>query len=417
MKAQLQLALRVLARRKFFTFISLFGISFTLVVLMLVTAIVDHVFAAHPPETRLDRTLGVYRMELIGKDWRRRSGPNWSFLDEQIRTLPGVERVSIFRVQHGVIAYHQGRKLKLYIKRTDGEFWKILDFRFVEGAPYTSADHDAGRFVAVINESTRERFFGDEPALGRSITLDGQTFRVAGVVEDVPITRVVPFGDVWTPITTAKSQAYRFEPHTDDFMALVLANSAADFPRLKAEVQRRTNLTPVAGSDQFERRNTALETPFEALASQLPSGELGERLGIAPPLLLRGMLGLMAILFMVLPAMNLVNLNLSRILERASEVGVRKAYGASNRQLVAQFVMENVVLTLIGAVIGLGLSAAVLHLINASGAIPYADFGVNWRIFGWGVLFAIVFGVVSGVFPAWRIARLHPVLALKGGAR
>ncbi|MFN2442584.1 MAG: ABC transporter permease, partial [Thermoanaerobaculia bacterium] len=385
MKAQLQLALRILARRKFFTFISLFGISFTLVVLMLVTAIVDHVFATHPPETRLSRTLGVYRMELIGKEWRRRSGPNWPFLDQQIRTLPEVERVSIFRVQHGVTAYHEGRKMKLYIKRTDGEFWKILDFRFVEGAPYTSADNDAGRFVAVINESTRERFFGDQPALGRSITLDGQTFRIAGVVEDVPITRVVPFGDVWAPITTAKSQAYRFEQFTDDFMALVLAHSAADFPRLKAEVQRRVSQAPVPDTGEFDRRNTALETPFEALASQLPSGELGERLGIAPPLLLRGMLALMAILFMVLPAMNLVNLNLSRILERASEVGVRKAYGASKLQLVTQFVVENIVLTLIGAAIGLGLSALVLHLINTSGAIPYADFGVNFRIFGWGV--------------------------------
>lgn len=417
MKAQLMLALRILARRKFFTFISLFGISFTLVVLMLVTALFDHVFASHAPETRLSRTLGVYRMEIIGDHFRMRSAPNWGFLDENVRTLPGAERVSLFRLQHGVAAYHEGRKIDLYVKRTDGEFWKILDFRFLEGAPYTNADNDAGRFVAVINESTRERFFGDRAAVGRSITVDGQAFRVVGVVEDVPMTRVVPFADLWAPITTSKSQMWRFEEYTDDFMALVLAKSPADFPRLKAELQRRTAAAPMAEPDRFQRRNTALETPFEAIASQLPSGELGDRLGVAPAVLLRGMLAVMALLFMVLPAMNLVNLNLSRILERAPEVGLRKAYGASRGQLVRQFVGENVTLTLIGAAIGLVLSAVVLHLVNASGMVPYAHFAVNLRIFGWGVVMAVAFGVVSGVFPAWRISRLHPVAALNGGVR
>ena len=63
---------------------------------------------------------------------------------------------------------------------------------------------------------------------------------------------------------------------------------------------------------------------------------------------------------MLLPTVNLVNINLSRILDRASEIGVRKAFGASSRTLVGQFVVENLVLTLIGGAIGLLLAAAVL---------------------------------------------------------
>jgi putative ABC transport system permease protein len=417
MKTQLKLALRVLTRRKFFTAVSLFGIGFTLLVLMLATALFDHVFAGHAPETRFDRTLGVYRMELRGPSFRNLSMPAYPFLDQQVRTLPGVERVAVFRMHRQLTGFHDGRRIDAYVKRTDGEFWNILDFRFIEGAPYTQADDDAGRFVAVINESTRGRFFGDAPAVGRSIAVDGQTFRVVGVVEDVPMTRQVPFADVWAPISTSRSTEYRFEQGTDDFMAIVLAKSESDFPRLKRELQRRLEANPPPDPKQFTKRISALETPFEAIASKLPTHLLAEAMGVRPATLLRTILALLAALFMLLPAMNLVNLNLSRMFERASEIGVRKAYGASRLRLVGQFVLENVVLTFLGAVLGFVLSAVFLHFLNESGIVPYSRFALNLRIFGWGVVIAFAFGVVSGVFPAWRMSRLHPVLALKGVTR
>jgi putative ABC transport system permease protein len=120
---------------------------------------------------------------------------------------------------------------------------------------------------------------------------------------------------------------------------------------------------------------------------------------------------------MLLPAVNLVNLNTSRIMERRSEIGVRKAFGASSRTLVGQFLVENVILTMVGALVGFVLAAWLLHLLNASGWIPYATLSLNYRIFGWGVLLALVFGVLSGVLPAWRMSRLHPVDALKGASR
>jgi putative ABC transport system permease protein len=128
------------------------------------------------------------------------------------------------------------------------------------------------------------------------------------------------------------------------------------------------------------------------------------------------LLGL-ALLFMVLPTVNLINLNVSRILERASEIGVRKAFGASSWTLVGQFVVENVLLTLIGGLIGLALSLIVLRLVNQSGWIPYADFQMNYRIFLYGLALAVFFGLFSGVYPAWKMSRLNPVEALKGGTR
>jgi putative ABC transport system permease protein len=125
----------------------------------------------------------------------------------------------------------------------------------------------------------------------------------------------------------------------------------------------------------------------------------------------------LALLFMLLPAVNLVNLNVSRIMERASEIGVRKSFGASSVVLVGQFLVENVALTLIGAAIALVLSIWLLWAVNGSGLILYADLRMNYRVFLAGLGFALLFGTVSGVYPAWRMSRLNPVQALKGASR
>jgi len=65
-------------------------------------------------------------------------------------------------------------------------------------------------------------------------------------------------------------------------------------------------------------------------------------------------------------------------------------------------------------VLGLIFAGAALQAINASGLIPYSQFTLNWRVFGWALGLALFFGVLSGVIPAWRMSRLHPVVALRG---
>jgi putative ABC transport system permease protein len=125
---------------------------------------------------------------------------------------------------------------------------------------------------------------------------------------------------------------------------------------------------------------------------------------------------LAALLFITLPTMNLISINLSRIMERASEIGVRKAFGASSRSLIGQFVLENVVLTVIGGAIGFVLAVIALPALSRLELIPYATFDINFRIFGYCMLLAAIFGAISGAYPAWRMSRMHPVNALRGGA-
>jgi putative ABC transport system permease protein len=80
-----------------------------------------------------------------------------------------------------------------------------------------------------------------------------------------------------------------------------------------------------------------------------------------------------------------------------------------------QFLVENVLLTILGGLIGLALSVFVMRALNHSGIVRYAQFAMNFRIFGYGMLIALAFGLLSGVYPAWRMSRLNPVDALKGG--
>jgi putative ABC transport system permease protein len=411
LRSYLKLAWKVLLRRKFFTFASLFGVAFTLLVLTVAAALLDHVFAPHAPETRMSRTLGLYGLAETGPQSTRTNFAGWPFIKKYMQDLPGAEKVAILQLQHEVDSYpdiQHGQKVSSYLKRTDGAFWQVLDFEFVEGQPYTEDDERQARRVAVINETTRQRFFGDTQAVGRNIEVDGQRFRVVGVVKDVPFLRVVPFADVWVPISTVRSDGYKRE-YVADFFALVLADPAR-LDDVRREFAARIAAARPPDAHTFTRFYGGLETLFEFASRMLFSPRFEE----AHTGTLRGVLAGLALLFMLLPAINLVNLNLSRILERSGEIGVRKAFGASSWTLVGQFVVESLVLALLGGALGFVLSGIVLALLNRSGVIPYAQLTLNLRVFLWGVAFSAVFGLLSGVYPAWRMSRLHPVEALRG---
>jgi len=229
----LKLAFKVFLRRKFFTFISLFGISVTLVVLMVAAAMLEHVFGPLPPETKLDRSLGIAYAATTGEHWNRNGFPGYKFLSTPPGTIPEAERITIYSTPQTAVSYVEGRRVSSFLKRTDAEFWRVLDFRFVEGGPFTDDDARNASPVAVINETTRKRFFGGPPALGKTLEVDGQRFRVVGVVPDVPLLRIVPFADVWVPISTTKTDSYKSEL-VGDFMATIVARSPKDLPRIRA---------------------------------------------------------------------------------------------------------------------------------------------------------------------------------------
>jgi putative ABC transport system permease protein len=410
LKNYLTLAWKVLQRRKVFTAISLFGTSFTLVVLTVAVALFDHTLSPMPPEVNLNRTLVMSRARMQGSGNTWQSSPGHRLVHDYARNLPGVELMTVQTDGSLATSFVDGRKIESTLKHTDAEFWRVYQFAFLEGSAYGSADVESARLVVVINETSRKRFFNGQPALGRYIDADGQRFQVIGVVNDVPSLRT-PSADLYAPLTTQKSKGWE-EEYLGNFSPAFLLAANARPDDVRAELHSRLSTWKPPQTSEFKTLSATLETTFERMGRGLYPGDTDftRTYGGFLAMLLTGA----ALMFMALPAINLVNLNVSRIMERASEIGVRKAFGASSRTLVVQFVVENLALTVIGGLIGFVLAGFVLRAINQSGLIPYAELALNTRIFLWGITLAVVFGLLSGVYPAWRMSRVHPVVALKG---
>jgi len=415
----LKIALKVLSRRRFFTAVSLGGIGFTLMVLLVVAALVDHVLSPQAPEVHLDRTLFLDRIIASGgtadgevsAGWQWWSEPGYGFLDRYQRDIPGVEKMAIATVGHTVVSFVNGEKLELTLRLTDGAYWEILHFEFLEGGPITADDDAAGRFVTVISDAMRRQFFGEASALNQTLEVSGQRFRVVGVVATVPETRRSAAADLWAPHCAAKDPAHR-QQNMGDCCALFLAASPADFPRIIAEFKTRLPHVEFPEHDDFESLSGTPLDRFDqfllGVGGLRDDGSLAKRESWATILL-------MLVAFLLLPIINLVVVNLSRIYERASEIGVRKAFGASSANLVGQFIFENIFLCFLGSLLALAGTALVLGVINWSDRLPNAHLQVNFTVFLCALGFASFLGLVSGAFPAWRMSRLHPVEALKGG--
>ncbi|MFQ3599330.1 MAG: FtsX-like permease family protein [Chloroherpetonaceae bacterium] len=428
LKNYLLIAYKVLMRRKFFTFISLFGISFTLMILVVSVAFLDHSFTPQKPESKFDRALWMPR-------WRMRSpdkNSNWNAsggfytMDKYLRrivsrTNGAVEAFAIFTNTAPVTTYLNNEKIEFQLRRTEAAYWNIVDMTFLEGAPFTEQDDLEKNFVVVINETMRRKFFNGEQALGKDIVFDGRQYRVVGVVKDVPEARRVAFADIWAPIGTDKRNVRVASITKNDdlmgyFECVLLARHPDDFDAIRDAVRQSLTDVVFPNPKEFNLIETMPHNYFSLVANQIFFDWETIYSEYQSPKLVAAILFCFAC-FMFLPSINLINLNVSRIMERASEIGVRKAFGASSRVLVLQFLIENLVLTCIGGVLGLVFSALALKWMNEIGIWQYADFTLNWRVFLLGFVLMLIFGVVSGVYPAWRMSRLNPIDALKGVAR
>ncbi|GAA3918809.1 ABC transporter permease [Hymenobacter algoricola] len=410
----LKIAWKVLLRRKFFTFISLFGISFTLMILLVVYAFYDHTMGPHTPEKKVDRLVFVNRMTVTFKEGGQNNGTaSYSFLERYVRPMRTPETISISSYFGSTAAYVGGHKLDVDLKYTDGQFWQVLDFDFLEGRPYTLQEVKEAAHVAVINERTSREYFGAvRGVVGRTLETDRVRYRIVGVVKDVPGMRFNSYADMWAPITTGTADA-KDPNYFGNCLAIMLARTPADVPNVEAEFDRVVAHVPVPDPKVHEKVKPHAGTLL-ASTVRFFNNNSGPDDGVSK--MLGGAL-VLALLFMLLPALNLVNINVSRILERSSEIGVRKAFGATSGTLVRQFLIENVFLTLLGGVLGLVLAAVVLRIIDGSGFIPYTTLTLNPRIFAGGLLLSLVFGLLSGVYPAYKMSKLHAMQALKGGSK
>jgi putative ABC transport system permease protein len=332
-------------------------------------------------------------------------------MDRYVRTMKTPELVAISSVAESATSFANDQSLTLDVRYVDGNFWKVTDFELLDGRVFTEQEVKSSSLVCVINEHTARAFFGTVKGVaGRQVEIGPHIYRVAGVVPDVPITRLVSSSDVWVPYTLSTSN-FQEKRVDGPFLGIILARSAEELPAVREEFRQVMRRVEIGDPKLIKAIYSYADPMMASFTREIMQQQSSESDGLASFILTCTVIGL---LFMLLPALNLVNLNVTRILERSSEIGVRKAFGASGRTLVGQFLVENLVLAGVGGLLGLVLAAGALNLLNSSNLFVYSRFTLDWRMFGWGLGLAVVFGLMSGVYPAWKMSRLNPVDALRG---
>ncbi len=407
----IKIAWKVLLRHPFYTFITLFGITLTLTVLMVLTSFIDHLLGSHYPEYKRDKSL--YIMNLTIQDSARSSMNNsplsYNFIKEHIQKLKTPEKVGFSTFVSFANSYLNGKKIKLNTKFCDANFWEVTDYEFLEGKPFNEQNIANGEHVVVITDAIKKQYFEDETAsaVGKSIEIDNEKFRVIGVVKAAPVTRLMTFSDVFFPYNLPKSN-YQTAGLQGNFTAIVLAKSKSDFKAIQEEFNASVNRIPLPIAlygQKYDVIEVRAQTYTDTVLHTFMSGgrEIYFYIGIVFILLI----------LMGLPAINLVNLNVSRIMERASEIGIRKAFGAPSSALAWQFIIENIFITMIGGSFALILTLIIISIFNDSGLILHADLSINFSVFGVSLLVCLVFGLLSGVVPALRMSKMKVIDALK----
>ncbi|TKC08694.1 ABC transporter permease [Pedobacter frigoris] len=398
LKNYIKIAFKVMMRQKFFTAVSLFGISFTIMIFSILLGLFDFVYGNNAPAVHHDRMIYFEGMSTSKKpDYFSYLIADSSFYNE-IRKLKQVQNVSLYR-ESTLSSFRKDRVVTFNTAYTDAEHWKIYDFTFLEGRPYNQKDVQEKQAYTVISESVKHYYFGDKPALGQYIG-EHPKLKVIGVVKDgISIFKAgTEAASIW--IASGIYVGYT------DMQATILVRSKREIPVVKSALEGIAKRTAIYKSIGGKLTINA-DTIFEKLDFDEASIFLGGFL----------------FFIMAIPALNMMGLNVGRISERSSEIGIRKAFGASSSALVGQFITENIIITFIGGILGILLTFAasdmlleVIYYENPETAFAKGNFMLNWKTIGYSMTCILFFGFLSGIIPAWRMSRLHAIKALKGGS-
>ncbi|HTR19844.1 MAG TPA: ABC transporter permease [Gemmatimonadales bacterium] len=275
-------------------------------------------------------------------------------------------------------------------------YFDIRSYTLSQGRAFTAQEVSAAVPVVVLgNELATKLFEGADP-LGRSVRIFGIPYRVIGVVEKQGNLFGMSLDKFAVVPATAPLKRYINPPRDIDALAVKAATPQAmraAMEETEAIMRSRRHLRP------READNFALETAAEVLDFW---SKISRVLFVALP-------GLVAV-SLVVGGIVIMNIMLMAVAERTREIGIRKALGARRRDILRQFLVEAVTLATAGAAVGVGTGIGLAALVSAVSPLPAAV--APWSI-AVGVLLGAGVGVVAGVYPATRAARLDPIAALR----
>ena len=309
--------------------------------------------------------------------------------------LHGVKAVAPMAQQSTTVVYgNESRSVGTI--GTDASYIVTQDWALTEGRNFLDSETRSGRAVCIIGGTVHEKLFGSTDPVGKRLRVSNVSCEVIGVLESKGESG---FGTDRDDVVLMPVRTYhrRVAGNTDINTINVSARDGVDTSKVQADIERllreRRGITPgeeddfrVADMKQIAETQTAMTSILTAL--------LGAVAGVS---LLVGGIGIM-------------NIMLVSVTERTREIGIRLAVGAQESQVLMQFLVEAVVLSLFGGVIGVTLGLAVAASITTGMSIPFVwDPSIVLIAFG----FSALVGIVFGYFPARRAAQLNPIEALR----
>jgi putative ABC transport system permease protein len=416
-KNYLKIAIKVLLRKKFYTLVTLFCISITLSIVIILSSFIEHMEDTLPPKSKFNRVLNligltVYSLNDNGSRNSTSDGqPTYHFINTYVKTMKTPELVSAHSYyEDNIDVIRNGKKSDFRIKYTDAEFWQITDFKFFEGKAFNEEHIKQKSKVVIIDEYTRDFYFSPkEKVVGKTITIKHENYKVIGVVQNVDEMKHFVSSNLYFPITiNDRYLTKEHSGHGSTCMAFVLARNKKDFEKIKAEYQQvlRKLEKDIEGEYWYGHFGSYIERGYLSMIKpwiQTENKNIIRSIG----LIISTILSIIIILYLLLPASNLANIQLNRIYERHDEIGIRKTFGASRRKLLIQFLIENIIIILLGTIIAILLSWIFIKVFNASGVVQASNIRLNGDVILFSLVIALFFALLSGLAPAIRMSKLQ----------
>jgi putative ABC transport system permease protein len=310
--------------------------------------------------------------------------------------------VGVSPLMQGNLRVDHGEETEtLTVAATNAEYGTIRNLEFSMGGFLTGADLDDQAKVAVLGWRAYSNLFGDgEYPVGQIITIDDIRFEVIGVVKEVG-----GFGTdddtVFVPLTTAQTRFFRQRTLSGEHPVAMIYVSAVDETQVDAATEQMTQILR-------ERHDLGADDPddFRIVSQQAVLDLASQITGV-----LTIFLGAIAGISLLVGGIGIMNIMLVSVTERTREVGIRKAVGATKRDILLQFLLEAIVLSFLGGMLGVGLGFLGANLITSVTPDLTTRVTLGTVTLAAGVASAV--GLVFGVYPAMRAANLRPIEALR----
>ncbi|GAB3263949.1 ABC transporter permease [Larkinella harenae] len=413
-----KIAWRNLWRKKGFSAINIVGLAIGLATCLLIVLFVQHELSYDRYHANADR---IYRMTLHGrmggKEINMAYAPSPAGPAIQ-HDYPGVEAFTRLEEQ-GTFVIKQGKESfkEEGVVFTDSSFFTVFSIPLLKGNRTTVLTEPN---TVVLTESTARKYFGNQDPIGKSLTMGTMgLFRVTGVCQDVPSNthfhydffgsfRSLRSGEKWL-----SSGANTYFLLRKDYPIEQLAAQTPQIIRkyIGPEIQEFLGMS----YDEYLRKGDRFGFQFQPI-TDLHLGSAWE--GELEPNSDRKyvyIFSAIAVFILLLACINFMNLSTAGSANRAKEVGIRKALGSVQQQLMAQFLSESMLITFLALLVAFGLVAAVLPTFNQLANKEF-ELGtlLNARMIAYTLAGCLLVGLLAGSYPAFFLASFRPVSVLKG---